>query len=226
MAKYEFNSITLVWRPGKGRRRISIGTLTKSKKTGELNFQYIQKGEDEARKVDSQFSGYPGLPISSASFESSLLEEVFFSRLINTERNDAKQLLDFWLVDPARYSDKYYLLAQTQGLSFSDTFEFVPRYFKSHKNSFVTDVAGLSQIPFDLSILKVGEKLQFVLEPDNAYDSNAVYLSFNGQKIGYIKKGHNSVFNRTNLFKINVIVWKVVSVGDLNKLYVKIDILR
>lgn len=226
MAKYEFNSITLMWRPGKGSRRITIGTLTKSKTTGELSFQYSVEGITEAKKIDGQFSGYPGLPIDSDHFESSLLEEVFFSRLINTDRNDAKQLLDFWLVDPSRYSDKYYLLAQTQGLSFSDTFEFVPRYFKSHKNSFITDVAGLSRIPFDLRTLQLGEKLQFTLEPENEYDPNAVYLSSNGQKIGYIKKGHNSVFNRTNLFKINVIVWSIVVIGEINKLYVKIDITR
>ncbi len=226
MAKYEFNSITLMWRPGKGSRRITIGTLTKSKTSGELGFQYSTEGINEARKIDKQFSGYPGLPIETDHFDSSLLEEVFFSRLINTERNDARQLLDFWLVDPSRYTDKYYLLAQTQGLSFSDTFEFVPRYFKSHKNSFITDVAGLSRIPFDITTLHIGEKLQFTLEPDNEYDSNAVYLSSNGKKIGYIKKGHNSVFNRSNIFKINVIVWSVVSIGEINKLYVKIDIIR
>lgn len=226
MAKYEFNSITLMWRPGKGSRRIAIGSLSKDKVNGALKFEYSQNGIDEAKKVDSHFVGYPGLPIDSLNFESSLLEEIFFSRLINTERNDARQLLDFWLVDPLRYSDKYYLLAQTQGLSFSDTFEFVPRYFKSHKNSFITDIAGLSRIPYDLSKLHIGDKLQFVLEPENEYDPNAVYVSHNMEKIGYIKQGHNTVFNRTNLLRIKLTVWSIVSIGDINKLYVRVDIPR
>lgn len=226
MAKYEFNSITLMWRSGKGSRRIAIGSLSKDKVNGALKFEYSQDGINEAKKIDSHFAGYPGLPIDSSNFESSLLEEIFFSRLINTERNDARQLLDFWLVDPLRYSDKYYLLAQTQGLSFSDTFEFVPRYFKSHKNSFITDIAGLSRIPYDLSKLHIGDKLQFILEPENEYDPNAVYVSHNMEKIGYIKQGHNTVFNRTNILKIKLTVWSIVSIGDINKLYVRVDIPR
>lgn len=215
-----------MWRPGKGSRRIAIGSLSKNKTTGNLSFSYIEDGIAEAKSTDNLFNGYPGLPIEMTEYAPSLLEEVFFSRLINTERNDAKILLDFWLVDPSRYSDKYYLLAQTQGLSFADTFEFVPQFFRSHRNSFITDLAGLSKIPFDLSVLKIGDSLDFVREPENPYDPNAVYISHNKQKIGYIKKGHNVVFNRNNLSGIHVFVWSIVSIGDSRKLYVKVEIKR
>ena len=43
-------NIHLIWRPGKGSRRISVGTIKKSASEG-IRFQYNQEGVEEAKKV-------------------------------------------------------------------------------------------------------------------------------------------------------------------------------
>lgn len=223
-AKYDFNKISLMWRPAKGIRRIQIGMLSVSKDGETINFTYNQEGVSEAKKLDANFCGFPGLPLESSSYCGQQVKEVFFGRLINNARNDADDFYDFWLVDKKRLDDSLYILAQTQGLSFLDMFEFVPQYFSSHKPSFITDIAGLSKSEYDLTKLKVGDTLDFTKETNNTFDRNAVYVSFNGEKIGYIKRGHNSIFSRKNTSGIKLSVWSVTSLSGFEKLYVRIDI--
>ena len=223
--KYDFNRIALMWRPEKGQRRICIGYITIPKNGNGLRFEYFDRGVEDAKKVDSNFNGYPGLPLNAdKQFSSLQVSEVFFGRLINQSRNDADDFYDFWLVDRSRVGDSLYVLAQTQGLSFTDMFEFVPQYFSSHKPSFITDIAGLSKIDFDLARLSVGDTLEFTRETNNSFDSNAVIVSYKGEKIGYIKKGHNSVFNRKNTSGIKLSVWSYTDLPGFEKLYVRVDI--
>ena len=224
--KYDFNRIALMWRLQRGRRRICIGWISVPQKGEGLQFQYFREGVLEAKKEDPNFDGYPGLPIDSNTFSSKQISEIFFGRLINNSRNDANDFYDFWLVDKDKRQDSLYVLAQTQGLSYADMFEFVPHYFKSRKNSFITDIAGLSQIDFDLSSLREGQSLEFTREPDNQFDNKAVYVSYNGKKIGYIKKGHNTVFDTNNSKGINLSIWNVNDLPGFEKLYVRVDIKR
>lgn len=222
--KYDFTRIALMWRPKKGYRRICIGMLSVPRNGESLTFAYNDKGVEEAKAIDPSFIGYPGLPLANSSLASAQISEVFFGRLINNTRNDVSDFYDFWLVDKSKTDDPLYILAQTQGLSASDMFEFVPQYFQSHKPSFITDIAGISKYDFDLSHLSVGDILTFTQEKDNKFDPNAVFVSFNGHKIGYIKKGHNTVFNRKNTKGIKVSVWSITNIPGYEKLYVRVDI--
>ncbi len=222
--KYDFSRISLMWRPGKGHRRIDVGSIIVSKDGNDLKFEYSAEGVVRAKKVDNNFCGYPGLPLDQESYSSLQISEVFFGRLINNSRSDADDFYDFWLVDKEKVNDKLYVLAQTQGLSLGDMFEFVPQYFSSHKHSFITDIAGLSVSEFDLSKLTIGDTLDYEKEPENHFDTNAVFVSFKGEKIGYIKKGHNTIFSRKNLSGIKLSVWRYTNVPEFEKLYVKIDI--
>lgn len=223
-SKYDFNHIALMWRPGPGHRRICVGNITVPKNGDGIRFNYNEEGIADAQKIDPNFCGYPGLPLHSKHFSSLQVSEVFFGRLINNSRNDVNDFYDFWLVDKNRIQDSLYVLAQTQGLSPTDTFEFVPIYFSSHKTSFITDIAGLSKINFDLSKLSIGDVISFKKEEDNPADANAILVCFNGENIGYIKQGHNKVFQRKNYRKIKLKVWGIVTIPGYEKLYVRVDI--
>ena len=223
-SKYDFNHISLMWRPARGHRRIQVGTLSVSRSDNSLTFAYNDDGVREARKVDASFCGFPGLPLENRHFSSQQVKEVFFGRLINGTRNDAGDFYDFWLVDKKRLDDPLYILAQTQGLSFLDMFEFVPGYFSSHRHSFITDVAGLSKSKFDLEKLRIGDSIGFEREPDNEHDRYAVSVNFGGETIGYIKKGHNIVVNRKNTKGIRLTVWSLTTLKGFEKLYLRVDI--
>ena len=110
--KYDFNRIALMWRPEKGQRRICVGYITIAKNSDDIRFEYLDSGMAEAKKVDSNFSGYPGLSIDdNKQFSSLQVSEVFFGRLINQSRNDADDFYDFWLVDKSRVEDSLYVLS-------------------------------------------------------------------------------------------------------------------
>lgn len=44
--------------------------------------------------------------------------------------------------------------------------------------------------------LQVGDSLKFVREPDNAYDSNAVRIEWQGEKLGYVPRAGNAEIAR------------------------------
>jgi hypothetical protein len=223
-AKYDFKNIALMWRLAKGCRRICIGTITPPKGDNPLNFEYNKEGVEEAKKQDPTFNGYPGIPLDKKDITAQQITEVFFGRLIDNSRKDSADFYNFWLVDKSRIGDRLYLLAQTQGLSFSDMFEFVPQYYCTHTCSFISDIAGLSKSKFDLGKLEIGAELSFAPEQENEYDKDAVSISYQGEKIGYIKKGHNTVFLRENPMEIRVTVWNLTNLPGFEKLYVRIDI--
>lgn len=221
--KYPFKHISLMWRSSRGERRICIGNITVLG-NGAISFKYDMQGVEEAKKIKSDFSGYPGLALNTLEHkDSEYLKNLFSLRLINLERTDRKELLDFWLLDDEVAQDVIMLLAMTQGMSLADMFEFVPHFQRDNtaKRPFVTDLAALSVTKFDISSLHNGLKLQFEREPDNPYDKNAVKVLYNGQLIGYIKNGHNYVF-KGRKGGISLYVHKITTSPNFTKLYIKV----
>lgn len=221
--KYPFRKISVMWRSSRGESRITIGHITVSG-NGNISFLYDKEGFQEARQKSSKFSGYPGIPYSEFPLEDcEYLKSLFALRLINLEREDRKELLDFWLLDDTLASDSIMLLAMTQGMSMSDMFEFVPSFQRESKNrrAFITDIAGLTITKYNISSLKPGDKLQFEKQPDNVKDPFAVTVSYDGQTIGWIKRGHNYLFKGSKS-GIKLVVHKVVNNVLYAKLYVKV----
>lgn len=221
--KYPFRKISVMWRSSRGESRVSIGHITVSG-NGNISFLYDKEGLQEAKRKSPEFSGYPGIPFSESPIEDSdYLKSLFALRLINLEREDRKELLDFWLLDDNLASDPIMLLAMTQGMSMSDMFEFVPSFQRESKNkqAFITDIAGLTITKYDISALKSGDRLQFEKEPDNIKDPFAIIVLYDGNPIGWIKRGHNYLFKgRKNGIKLTV--HKVVNNAVYPKLYVKV----
>lgn len=221
--KYPFKKISVMWRSSRGESRISIGHITVLG-NGSISFLYDKDGCDEARQKCPDFFGYPGIPFSESPItDSEYLKSLFALRLINLERDDRKELLDFWLLDDNLASDTIMLLAMTQGMSMSDMFEFVPSFQRDSKNkhAFITDIAGLTITKFDISTLKSGDRLQFEKQPDNIKDPYAIKVLYNGQSIGWIKRGHNYLFKGRKC-GIKLLVHKVINNAVFPKLYVKV----
>ena len=65
---------------------------------------------------------------------------------------------------------------------------------------FDTVVAGTRYIPEIKQILsdvKLGDRLEFVREPENSYDDKAIMVqTVDGEKIGYVPREDNIVFSR------------------------------
>lgn len=212
-----FKKIFLSWRLGKTYSRIMIGTID-STPTGVV-FTYIKEGVEEAKKFG--FNGYPGFSLDQLEYRQNVLE-FFAKRLINSERTDIKELLDFWEINPKYKNDILYMLAMTQGKMQTDSFEFLALFRPTNGVCFVTDVAGLNYRNFDLGRIKEGTLLSFEKEPNNSRDSKAVKVLFRNEVVGYIKRGHNEFFYGENSDKIKICVKLVTNTASCKELYVKV----
>ncbi|GHS96565.1 hypothetical protein FACS189421_01840 [Bacteroidia bacterium] len=195
----KFDKIYLSWRVSKGYPRIIIGEILP---VGEdVDFKYIKDGLNQAKKYD--FVGYPGLKIDELEHKNTL--NLFSKRLINTDRSDSGELLEFWDIKPEYKDNKLYVLAMTQGMTPTDNFEFLANFKLEQELEFITDIAGLTYSKFDLCRIKKGT--EFTFEKENLkQDEYAVKVLFNKESVGYIKKGHNMVFHEkeSNRLKLEV----------------------
>ncbi len=200
----KFDKIYLSWRTSKGFARIIVGELILN---GEkVDFRYLRENLNQAKKFG--FKGYPGLNIEKLEYSDVL--DLFSKRLINTDRSDSSPLLNFWDIETQYKNDKLYVLAMTQGITQIDNFEFLANFQFEKGLKFVTDIAGLSY------------KLTFEKERHEK-DENAVKVLFKKELIGYIKKGHNMVFQNINSDKLEIEVKHIISSRDVNKqLFVRI----
>jgi len=189
MRSRNISKIYLAWRQAKHERRIIVGELYYNK--GTYIFKYITDGVKEAAALG--FVNYPDFPIIDKVYSDNVLD-VFSQRLYDFSRTDSDEYFEFWDIDPKYKDDKFYLLAQTQGLLNTDNFEFLASYHLRKGLSFMSEIANISRNKLSPNLLKVGDVLNWKKEPDNKYDKNAVIVYKDSTEIGYIKRVHNLVF--------------------------------
>jgi len=213
-------TIYLAWRKGKGSRRKVVGII-KRNATDKIRFRYIEEGVKEAEKEG--FTPYIDFPDINKEYNENVLE-IFGQRLIKSERTDQQKYLDFWDIDPRYKDDKYYLLANTQGMQSNDNFEFLADFHPVKGLSFVSEICGLSHLKHAPGTLSIGDKLTWQLEKNNKFDPKAVKL-FKGDKfVGYVKMVHSKVFHhKYNKFPLQVRIKSVDQNGSINRVFIEIS---
>lgn len=218
MAKSNIGHIYLVWRRGRGDRRIIVGVIRHSATAG-VSFHYTISAK-MAREIG--FVPYVDFPDLGKTYTRNVLD-VFGLRLNNPERPDIQQYYDFWQIDKVHQNDKYFILAHTQGLLATDNFEFLADYNPSCDLSFVSEISGLSHAKLPSNMLKVGDVLRWEREPNNKWDKDAVCLYKDENRLGYVKIVHSRVFSKQGASTIRVIVKSIESNGHLNRVFIKIS---
>lgn len=209
--------IILVWRPGRSHRRIPVAVI-RSNAAG-TTFQYIQKGVEEAR--EKGFVCFPDFSDSKDTHHVNVLKALSL-RINDSERSDIQNYYDFWEVPEAARQDTYRLLALTQGILSTDNFEFLAEYYGVKGVRFVSELTGLTINKLDTGMIKDGDELEWVREPQNEYDNKAVALYKNGSMLGHVKKIHSRVFYLPGSESLKVKVKKVEHNGHINKAYILI----
>jgi hypothetical protein len=184
--------IYLIWREGKGERRIKIGIIERTQ-AGEVTFRYLPE-EGLTQATSNGFTCYPDFPDTKKVYKNNVLD-TFAQRLNKSERADIQKYYEFWEIKPELKDDKYYLLAQTQGLLSTDNFEFVAAYKPVQDLQFISEVCGLTHYQdLDPNSLTIKDELQWQLEENNTRDPYAVKILNAEKEIGYIKAIHSKVF--------------------------------
>ncbi|RYG00049.1 MAG: hypothetical protein EOO07_35970 [Chitinophagaceae bacterium] len=214
----ELGYIYLSWREGQGKRRHIVGVIKKNVTSG-VRFLYFSKNVETAKQ--DGFSPYTEFPDVDKVYTDKVLE-VFGQRIIKSERSDISDFLDFWEIDPKYIDDKYYLLAHTQGLSPSDNFEFLADYHPVKNLRFLTDIASLTTSSLPANTVKPGDKLTYILEPENPFDDKAVKVFHGDIFIGYIKKIHSRVFYKLKTSRLKLVVKAVEQNGVIKRIFLKV----
>ena len=215
-----FREIYLSWRKEKGNRRKIVGVIKRTSTNG-ITFRYIKKGVEEA--IKEGFKEYSGFPLDYDKVYSENNLDIFSLRLVPFERTDNKTLLEFWAAEGI--TDKFDLLALTQGLLPTDNFEFLGNFNPSKGFKFVTDIAGLSHINLDKDEIKKGDKLYYEFEQnENAYNERAVKVFKGNTHIGYIKLIHDQIFLKVKgNKKLNLTVKEVDQNGRIRNIFIEVN---
>ncbi|PTX43430.1 hypothetical protein C8P64_1957 [Christiangramia gaetbulicola] len=185
-------NIFLIWRKGPGSRRIPVAIIKRNSSEG-TKFKYIQENLKEAE--NKGFIPYTGFPDTEKVYKENVLE-ILSQRLVKSERNDLSSFYKFWRIDPEKKTDKYYMLAMTQGLLPIDNFEFLADFNPKKGLNFISEIAGLTRTKIESDFLEKGDILKYVLDPKNEQDKNAVKLFKDEKFLGYVKKIHSRVFHK------------------------------
>ncbi len=188
--KTKIREIFISWRKGKGSRRNIVGVVKRTSTNG-ITFKYLREGVEKAK--EEGFNEYPGFPVDFTKEYHEGDLDIFSLRLIPFERKDNLSLLKFW--EASQVTDKFNLLALTQGLMPTDNFEFLGLFNPSKDFKFVTDLAGLSHLTLEKGSVSVGDVLTYEKEFSKlAHRDIAIKIYKGNQHIGYIKNKHNNIF--------------------------------
>jgi hypothetical protein len=155
--------------------------------------RYFENDEvREAKKLG--FAGYPAFKLDRKEYPNAL--STFLRRLPPRGRPDfANYMAHFRLPPSAKLSD-FALLAYTEAKLPSDGFSLVNNLDEMHRPcEFVLEVAGYRHYAGKVQPLALGEVVDLVPEPTNAFDSNAIAVQAHGQTIGYINRLQTSAFH-------------------------------
>lgn len=210
--------IYLAWRKGAGFQRIIVGVI-KQKASG-ITFHYIKDGVEKAKK--DGFITYTEFPDENKIYTDGVLD-IFGLRLNKSERADIQKYYDYWEIDCKLKNDKYYLLAQTQGLLPTDNFEFLADFNPTKNISFTSELCGLTKLQLSRDILNEGDTLRWEKDSNNPFDKYAIKVFKGNTFVGYIKKIHSRIFYKKCRGKLKIIVKSLNRNGHLNRAFIKIS---
>ena len=213
--------IYLSWRPGKGKRRHTVGILKRNTSEG-VKFRYLQS--DVKRAQEEGFVPYAEFQDINKVYTEHVME-IFSQRLVKQSRPDRMKMLKFWEADNSKYDD-FDILALTQGWLPTDNFEFLGVFNPIKDFCFVTDITGLSSLNLSRDFVELSNVLKYEFEGNNEYDKDAVMIKMsNGQLIGYIKKIHCRFFHQVkSKYTPRITVKAIDQNGTIKQIFLKIEI--
>lgn len=163
----------------------------------KYTFKYMKDTEDfkEAQKLG--FTMHPAFNSNKEIHNSGILE-AFVGRLPPRSRTDFKDYLrNFKISESASISD-FALLGYTGAKLPSDGFSIINPFENTCVPSeYLIEIVGTRHMKdIDLKAVQIGDLVEFIKEPNNPYDKQAIYVISKGQKLGYISRWQTQAFHK------------------------------
>lgn len=228
MCTFNTDKIYLTWRKDVFKPRHIIGILNKFDRD---NYTFIYSEENVTKAVDEDgFTYYPAFNEIDKTYDTGVLE-VFKRRLLNPQRRDYDDFLNYW--GAANYKeDTFALLGLTGAKLLTDNFEFIAPH-NENPAQFNTDVSWLNtQSEYIIHSIRnlpdeeVERRISLELEPENKYDSKAVKVLFENEKLGYLKSIHcENVFDAIKQNRnVDVKIANIIKNGTIKEVLLRINI--
>lgn len=227
MSTLDTNRIYLTWRKDVDKPRYIIGILQKD--NDNYSFMYAKSDVLQNANIDG-FTYYPAFVEIDKTYDENVLE-VFKRRLLNPQRRDYDNFLNYWGAINYK-NDTFALLGLTGAKLLTDNFEFIAPH-EECPAKFNTDVSWLNtksdyvvQSIRSLSNSEVEKRLFLEQEPDNPYNPKSVKVLFEKELLGYIKSIHcENIFDAiTAGKKVDLSIVNIIKNGTIKEVVLQISI--
>jgi hypothetical protein len=188
----------LVWQPqdpSRPRSRRIVAEIVREDDSG-ATLRYLPNTDDFKLAVTEGFQGYPAFKIAQVEHRQGVLD-AFIRRLPPRNREDFSEYLERHRLPERFEGSEMALLAYTGAKLPGDGFELCAD-FESTLAPFelVIEVAGFRhQSDVSISNILVGERVEFISEPANPTDNQAIAVHYGGRRIGYVGRHHLRAFH-------------------------------
>lgn len=191
------NRLLLYWQAQESvsRSRYYVGQLIRQ--DGKVSLEYDSQGEEFATASELGFQGYPAFDLRHTVHEHQVLE-AFMRRLPPRSRQDFGRYLELRGIPKEIQIDDFTLLGYTGAKLPNDGFELVHPFDDApNEFEFLLEVAGFRHnSEVSVEQLHDNDSVQYIAEPDNECDSEAVRIDVAGNTLGYVPRGYLSMFHR------------------------------
>jgi hypothetical protein len=191
----EPNRLKLIWQSsGVDRNKYTVGELVRSGQSVSLSYFHDSAEMFGARSAG--FVGHAAFPFNRPVYHENVIE-TFSRRLPSRHRNDFYMYLHKNRLAAKTHISDFALLGYTGAYLPSDGFSFAVDWrFQELPYLFLMEVAGFrynSGMLMQMDDL-LGRPVFFQYEEGNPYDSSAVAIYVEGQKIGYVPRYYAANF--------------------------------
>jgi hypothetical protein len=215
------NRLLLVWQSpeGTGRNRFVVGEVYIDEQG--YCFRYLVDTEQFGQACTEGFACYPAFRKINYEYRDGVLE-TFLRRVPPRKRGDFGKYLQQWRLAPEIEISDFALLGHTGAKLPNDGFSLINPFDNiDAPHEFYIEVAGFRYQGVSLEDITEDMLVDFVSEPENKIDKNAVRIEVAGQKIGYVNKTQSAAFNRwLQRYSITAYIERINGTTDRPLIYV------
>ena len=195
---HEPDRLLLAWQapdPMGDRQRWAVGELTRAGDDARL--RYFAGEEFGAHNFDQSFEklkalgyrGYPAFPPEPGLVHENNVLEAFMRRLPPRNRSDFDRYRDHLRLRPEAEISNFALLGLSEAQLPSDGFSVVdPLSGDVKRCELISELAGYRYYAREHPQPDLGQPVDLVPEPENAFDPNAIMVRLGDGKLGYINR--------------------------------------
>jgi HIRAN domain len=150
-------------------------------------FELLNQGKPLGEVTRLGYRGYPGFRVRDPVHMG--VREAFMRRLPPPSRADFADYKAYFRLKPDREVSDLALLGYTEGKLASDGFSLVnPLDCDGDRFDLMIEIAGYRYYMEEHPPVHVGQSVAFKAEPTNEHDPNAVLITAQDQRIGYVNR--------------------------------------